>query len=119
MRQKYRICQLKKEKTFSIQEYAVIEKDTKNVDTAMLRDNHFNLICEQSYDYETILRSAESGRGELMETIRTPNLYPIADYAQKIAASVMDLINDENDRCIDLFFDDNEMEVAEISLDAD
>ena len=42
MRQKYRICQLQKEKTLSIQEFAVIEKDTKNVESAMLRDNHFD-----------------------------------------------------------------------------
>ena len=119
MRQKYRICQLQKEKTLSIQEFAVIEKDTKNVESAMLRDNHFDLICEESYDYETILRSAEAGRGELMETLRTPNLYPIADYAEKIASSVIELISDDNDRCIDLFFDDKEMTVAEIPADVD
>jgi len=119
MRQKYRICQLQKEKTLSIQEFAVIEKDTKNVDSTMLRDNHFDLICEQNYDYETILRSAEAGPGGLMETIRTPNLYPIADYAEKIAVSVMELINGDSDRCIDLLFDDKEVSVAELTATAD
>ena len=119
MRQKYRICQMQKEKTVSIQEFAVIEKDTKNVDTVMLRDNHFDLICEQNYDYETIAQSAKAGHDELMETIRTPNLYPIGDYAAKIAESVIALISDESDRCIELFFDDNEMAAGDMPATAD
>ena len=119
MRQKYRICQQQKDKTLSIQEFAVIEKDTKNVDSEMLRDNHFDLICEQRYDYETIARSAEAGHDELVETIRTPNLYPIADYAEKIAATVMELIGDDSDRCIDLFFDDKDVSATEMPAVAD
>ena len=119
MRQKYRICQLQKDKTVSIQEFAVIEKDTKNVDSAMLRDNHFDLICEQSYDFETIARSAEEGSERLMATIRTPNMYPIADYAEKIAASVLDLIQDDSQDCIELFFDDKEVPDPEIPATVD
>ena len=119
MRQKYRICQMQKEKTLSIKEFAVIEKDTKNVDSLMLRDNHFDLICEQNYDYETIARSAKAGHGELMETIRTPNLYPIGDYAAKIAESVIALISDDSDRCIELFFDDKEIATGDMTATVD
>ena len=119
MRQKYRICQLQKEKMVRIQEFAVIEKDTKNVDSSMLREDHFDLICEERYDSEALARSAEAGHGELVGAIRTPNLYPIADYAERIAASVMKLVLDDHDRCIDLFFDDNEIAAAEIPATVD
>jgi hypothetical protein len=116
MRQKFRICQAKHQKILTIQEFAVVEKDTKNVDSAMLRDDHFDLIGQQDYDGETIARSAAAGPVELVETLRTPNLYPIAPYAQRIAESVVDLIADDKDRCIDLFFDDNELFVVDVPM---
>ncbi|MGA6926885.1 MAG: hypothetical protein WBY88_14450 [Desulfosarcina sp.] len=116
MRQKYRICQSLKKKTVSIQEYAVIEKDTKNVDSTMLRDDHFDLVCTQDYDSETIARAADVGCVEMVETLRTPNLYPIEPYATRIAESMIDLSKGDEDRCVELFFDDNELLVAPIPV---
>jgi len=114
MRQKYRICPMQEEKMLNIKEFAVLEKDTKNVDSTMLRDDHFSLICEQNYDYASIVRSAAEGPGELMEALRTPNLFPIADYAEKIAESVIALVDEDTDHCIELFFDDNELSVVDV-----
>ena len=114
MRQKYRICRTKKNKAFNIKEFAVVEKDTKNVASTMLRDDHFDLICEQDYDGDTIARSAAAGSGQLVEVLRTPNLFPIAPYVEKIAESVVDLLEDDQDRCVELFFDDRELVVADI-----
>ena len=116
MRQKYRICQSQKKKTLNIKEFAVVEKDTKNVDSSMLRDDHFDLVCEQTYDGKAIARSAAAGYDELVEALRTPNLFPIAPYAAKIAESVIDLIEDDSDRCVELFFDDNELFVADVPV---
>ena len=116
MRQKYRICQSQKKNTLNIKEFAVLDKDTKNVDSSMLREDHFNLICDQDYDGETIARAAAAGCNELVETLRTPNLYPIAPYAEKIAESVIDLSRGDEDRCVELFFDDNELFVSEIPV---
>ena len=116
MRQKYRICQSQKKKTLNIKEFAVVEKDTKNVDSTMLRDDHFDLICEQDYDGEAIARAATAGCDELVETLRTPNLFPIEPYATKIAESVIDLSKGDEDRCVELFFDDKELLVAEIPM---
>lgn len=118
MRQKYRICHSNKMKTLNIKEFAVIEKDTKNVDSSMLRDEHFELICEQGYDGETLARYAAIGCNELVEALRTPNLFPIAPYAAKIAATVIDLISDDKDRCVELFFDDNELFIVDIPISA-
>jgi hypothetical protein len=116
MRQKYRICQSrkKKKKIINIKEFAVLEKDTKNVESTMLREDHFDLICEQDYDGESIAQSAAIGREALLETLRNTNLFPIAPYATKIADSVIDLIGDDADRCIELFFDDKELTPEEI-----
>jgi len=116
MRQKYRICQSRNKKTLNIKEFAVIEKDTKNVESSMLRDDHFDLLCEQDYDEDAIAQSAAAGNDELVEALRTPNLYPIAPYAEKIAESVVALIGDENDLCVELFFDDNELFVVDVPM---
>jgi hypothetical protein len=117
MRQKYRICRSYKKKTLNIKEFAVLDKDTKNVDSSMLREDHFDLICDQDYDGKTIARAASEGCDEMVETLRTPNLYPIAPYAEKIAESVIDLARKDEDRCVELFFDDNELFVSEIPMD--
>lgn len=116
MRQKYRICQSKKQKALNIKEFAVVEKDTKNLDSSMLRDDHFDLICQQDYDGAAVIRSAAAGYDELMEILRTPNLYPIAPYAAKIAESVITLLKDDEDRCIELFFDDRELFVVDVPV---
>jgi hypothetical protein len=114
MRQKYRICPMQEEKMLNIKEFAVLEKDTKNVDSTMLRDDHFSLICEQNYDYAAIAQSAAEGLGELVDALRTPNLFPIADYAEKIAESVIALVDEDTDHCVELFFDDNEWSVVDV-----
>jgi hypothetical protein len=116
MRQKYRICQSQKKNTLNIKEFAVLDKDTKNVDSSMLREDHFDLICDQDDDGTAIARAADAGCDELVETLRTPNLYPIAPYAAKIAESVIDLSNRKEDRCVELFFDDTELFVTDIPL---
>jgi hypothetical protein len=118
MRQKFRICRSKKKKTLNIKEFAVIDKYNKNVDSSMLRDEHFELVCEEDYDGESLARLASVGCKPVVEALRTPNLFPIAPYAAKIAASVVDLIQDEKDRCVELFFDDNELFVIDIPVTA-
>lgn len=117
MRQKYRICQSKAKHTLNIKEFAVVEKDTKNVKSTLLREDHFDLICEQDYEGQAVARAAAAGCDELVELLRTPNLYPIAPYAAKIAETVIDLSREDNDRCVDLFFDDTELFLAELAVD--
>ena len=116
MRQKYRICQYKSNKKLNIQEFVVDEKNTKRVSETMLRDDHFDLIAEQQYDADAIARCAADGCDAIMATLRTANLFPIAPYAQKIAESVLELAKNGSDRCIELFFDDNDLFVADIPV---
>ena len=116
MRQKYRICRLRKKESLNIKEFAVVEKDTKNVNSSMLRADHFDLICEQDYDEKAIAKAADAGRDEMIEALRTTNMYFIAPYATKIADSVIDLSKGDEDRCVELFFDDKELLVTELPV---
>lgn len=110
MRIKYRICQ--DEKIINIKEFIVDEKDGHKIATAMLHDEHFHLIAEQQYRTDTIARWMARG-WEMKAKLRTPNLFPIAPYAEKIAESVMTLIREGRDRCIELFFDENDLVVSD------
>lgn len=106
MRQKYLITQKGDQSDLTIREYAVIEKDLKNVESALLREDQFSFMCEERYDGSTIIRSISQGVEALMDTLRTTNMYPIKPYAQKIAESVIELYGSDSEDSVELFFDD-------------
>ena len=117
MRQKFRICQLNNSELLNIKEFAVIEKDTKNLNSAMLREDHFDLVCEQDYRGKEIANAVAAGLDQVVETLRTTDFYPIAPYANKIAETIIDITSGAEDRCVDLFFDDKELFVTELDLE--
>lgn len=77
MKQKYLIFKNKTSDSLTIQEFAELDKDM------------FSLICEESYEWQDIQNAMSDGKARLISKLRTPNLYPIAEYADKIADSVM------------------------------
>ena len=77
-----------------------------------------SLFREEDYDGESLTRLALAGCNPLIEALRTPNMFPIAPDAAKIAESVADLIQDDKDRCVELFFDDNELFAIDIPVSA-
>lgn len=111
MRQKYLITQKGKHSDLTIQEYAVIDKDLKNVASPLLREDQFSFLCEEHYDGSTIISSISQGVEALIDTLRTTNLYPIKPYAQKIAESVLELYGSESENSVELFFDDADLMV--------
>lgn len=112
MRLKYRICNQKNGNLLNIQESVVDEKGNPNLSSAMLRDEHFDLVAEQHYDAETVARGAAGGSDAMVAILRTPNLFPIAPYAARVAESVMHPASSGSDGCVELFFDDNDLFVA-------
>lgn len=96
MKQKYTILKDNQTDALTIQEYAELSKDL------------FSLICEESYDGDTIASAVKSDKKLLIDTLRTPNLYPISDYIDKIADTVMDLYenNQEQSGPVELVVDD-------------
>ena len=106
MRQKYQIVQDEKKHTLKIREFAVIDKDLKNVDSAMLREDNFFFLCEETYEGKAIQSSISKGMDVLVATLRTPNFFPIEPYAAKIAESVVALYDSTDNGSAELFFDD-------------
>lgn len=106
MRQKFIISQNSDKNELRIREYAIIDKIPKNAITSVLQKENYSLLGEETYRTEIVLRSISKGRGALVETLRTHNLYPIKPYAQKIAESVISLYKLSNDNSVELFFDD-------------
>lgn len=99
MKQKYAISKDEKTGDLSIQEHAELSKDM------------FSLVCEESYKKDRIEKAIDEGRQALINTLRTPNLYPISDYIEKIADTVTELYqkNGGQNGPIELVFDDIEL----------
>jgi hypothetical protein len=113
MRQKYVISHEGAKHDFKIREYAVIDKNLRNVDSDMLRQEDFEFLCEETYSHARIERSVARGREALVDALRTPNLFPIRPYVLKIAESVMVLFDSPGNQSVELFFDDTDLVAAE------
>lgn len=101
MKQKYTI--LKDEKTggLTIREHAELSKDM------------FSLICEETYEAETIKSAMDESKTVIIDTLRTPNLYPISEYIGQIADAVIQLYDPAAGQVdpgpVELVFDDVEL----------
>jgi len=84
MKQKYAIFNDKESGTLSIKEYAELDKGL------------FSLIFEETYKNEAIQTAIAEGPNAVISAIRTPNLYPIAEYAEKIADSIITLFETDS-----------------------
>ena len=106
MKQKYTITKNEADKTMTISEYAELDKEM------------LSLLCEQSYNEETIRDAIEGGIGKLVSAIHTVNLYPPRTYAERIAEAVIDLYRSDNDvSSVDVFFDDQVILAEEIEAE--
>ena len=94
MKQKYSIFKDVKENKLIIREYAELDKEI------------LSLLCEEIYDNESIESAIVKGKETLISTLRTKALFPISMYAEKIAESVINMYELENDQSVELFFDD-------------
>ena len=94
MKQKYLIINDKENKQIKIQEYAELNKEM------------LSLLCEESYDYQTVKSAITAGTETLISALRTNNLYPPGIYAEKIASAVTDLYKSKDQESTELFFDD-------------
>ncbi len=111
MRQKFQMIRDDVENILKIREYAIVDKNLKNVATSNLRENDFFLLYEEIYD-SAIIESAIAAEESLIQALRTVNFFPVGNYAAELAEAVMALYEspespDSEDECqIELFFDD-------------
>jgi hypothetical protein len=96
MKQKYAIFKDTETGTLSIKEYAELDKGM------------FSLIFEETYKNDAIQAAIASGPNAVISAIRTPNLYPIAEYAEKIAESIISVFETDSpmDAPVELVFSD-------------
>lgn len=96
MKQKYSIFKDNETGTVSIKEFAELDKGM------------FSLIFEETYANEMIQSAIEEGKNALVSAIRTPNLFPIAEYAEKIADTIIDQFNSSTpaEEPVELVFND-------------
>ena len=113
MRQRYLISRNIKRKELRIMEYAVLDKDLKNVASEYLHRDNFALVGEETYENEKIIKSISIGSAALVQTLRTHNIFPISPYACKIAETIKELYTQSEDATMELFFDDMELLSAE------
>ena len=109
MRQKFIISMEGVKNELKIREYAIIEKALKNAAASLFGNEKFSFLGEAMYEGDAIESSILKGIDNLIGTLRTRNLYPIGPLAVKIAESVMALYHSEEDRSVELFFDDSEL----------
>ena len=107
MRQKFLIQRNDKNDDLHIEEYANLNREYKN--NFLKKDQElFSLLCEETYDKKTIISAIENGRENLILALRTPNMYPIDIYSEKIADAVIGLYDSQNSFHTELLFDDKE-----------
>jgi hypothetical protein len=91
----------------TIREYAVIEKSRKKTAFSIeAKAGDYTLLCEETYNSETILLAIKNGINPLITSLRTENMFPIKPNAVKIAKSVKELYDLTEDSSVELFFDD-------------
>jgi hypothetical protein len=97
MKQKYSIVRDSENNQLIIREFAELDKEI------------LSLLCEETYPDESITSAIKSGKDELISRLRTDNLYPVSQYAERIADGVIELYASEEKESMDILFDDIEL----------
>jgi hypothetical protein len=108
MKQKYSIFIDKNADTMTIKEFAELDKGV------------FSLIFEETYENPKIQAAIKDGKEALISEIRTPNLYPIAEYVEEIADTVINQFeNTPSEAPVELVFNDIRLMQKEKKADTD
>ncbi len=95
MKQKYSILTDTDNGNMTIKEFAELDKGM------------FSLIFEETYAISKLQAAIDEGKEALIAVIRTPNLYPIAEYVDKIADAVISQLGDTPaEEPVELVFND-------------
>ena len=106
MKQKYHIWKNEKGQNLQIQEYAVLAAESRKQKHPGLQDEDFSLLCEQIYAAEEVRNASSKGRDELIVFLRNQHFYPISEYMDQIADTVIEMYASDGERQENLVFDD-------------
>jgi hypothetical protein len=97
MKQKYVVLLDGENGRLAIQEYAELDKEM------------LSLLCEESYDAETIKAAMEKNRNALIQALRTHNMYPPGVYTERIADAIVEMFQPGANTSAELFFEEREL----------
>ena len=97
MKQKYVVLLDNETGKLSIQEYAELDKEM------------LSLLCEETYDAETIKNAMQKDRNALIQALRTHNMYPPGMYTERIADAIFAMFQPGANPSAELFFEEREM----------
>lgn len=97
MKQKYVVMLENENNRLVIQEYAELDKEM------------LSLLCEEAYDLESIKTAKDSSRTALIQTLRTHNMYPPAEYMEQIAEAIGGMLEPGANPSAELFFEEKEL----------
>jgi len=100
MKQKYLILKNDEEKVLIIKEFADVDKGM------------FSLLYEEKHPHKQIKSAIKKGKEALIATLRTPTMYPVGRYADRIAEEVINLYKSKEVDSKELFFDDVDLLAA-------
>ena len=108
MKQKYQITKNTKTRQLIIQEYAVLTGTMRRKDFPGTQDDEFSLLCEETYETQSVNQAISEGKSSLIDLLRTRHLFPIGLYMDKIADTVIALFAAKGEQSEMLVFDDKE-----------
>ena len=94
MKQKYSILKNDEKTAIIIREFAELDKEI------------FSLLCEETFEDETVKSAIAKDKATLIKTLRTHNLFPLGIYAEKIAEAVTKMYESGDDQPVELLFND-------------
>ena len=97
MKQKYVVLLDNETGKLSIQEYAELDKEM------------LSLLCEETYDADTIKIAMNKDRISLLQALRTHNMYPPGMYTERIADAIFAMFQPGANPSAELFFEEREM----------
>ena len=97
MKQKYVVLLDNEKEKLAIQEYAELDKEM------------LSLLCEETYDTEMIRAAMQKDRNDLIQALRTHNMYPPGMYTERIADVIIDMFQPGANTSAELFFEEREM----------
>jgi hypothetical protein len=92
------------------QKYSILKNDEKTAiiirEFAELDKGIFSLLCEETFEDETVKSAIAKDKATLIKTLRTQNLFPLGIYAEKIAEAVTKMYESGDDQPVELLFND-------------
>ena len=119
MKQKYHIRKDVKEKTLTIQEFAVLTASAGKPKYPEIQDDEYSLLCEQTYHDREVKKASSTGKEHLIMLLRNQHFFPIGAYMDKIADVVMNMYASKGEGLEDLVFDDKAILAGNLSAAED